>query len=142
MSTKVKLKETEKKICKPGALNTTTYKPMYNYQLNYEIKKAVSLHQANVIIRKKKTKSDLAHYLHATCLNPTTTTFVKAIKNNNFTTWPGLTTDLVRKNLPKSMFTKEKEDAIFLCQINQIKKLAQCGILSLIRIQIQLPTWI
>ena len=60
--------------------------------------------QANVIIRKKQTKSNLAQHLHAACLSPPISAFIKAIKNNNFITWPGLTPKLISKHLPKSTY--------------------------------------
>ena len=59
----------------------------------------------SVIIRKDKTKADLATYLHAACFSPTTDTFLKAIKNNHFITWPGLTQQLIQKHLPPSIDT-------------------------------------
>ena len=59
----------------------------------------------SVIIRKDKTKADLATYLHAACFSPTTDTFIKAIKNNHFITWPGLTQQLIQKHLPPSIDT-------------------------------------
>ena len=62
-------------------------------------------HKSNVIIRRKQTKRELAKYLHATCLSPPVTTFVKAIKNEQFLTWPGLTTNLILNHLPKSIYT-------------------------------------
>jgi hypothetical protein len=40
-------------------------------------------------------------YLHQCCHSRTTSAFIKAIDNNFLTTWPGLTSDLVRKHLPK-----------------------------------------
>ena len=45
----------------------------------------------NVIIHKNKTKTELAQYLHAYCFSPTQSTFIRAIKNGNFISWPGLT---------------------------------------------------
>ena len=54
----------------------------------------------NIIIRKDKAAKDLALYLHAACFSPTTHTFLKAIKNNHFVGWPGLTLDLIKKHLP------------------------------------------
>jgi len=39
-------------------------------------------------------------FLHACCFSPATSTFIKAIKNGNFLTWPGLTAENVRKHLP------------------------------------------
>ena len=62
-------------------------------------------HRLNVILRKKQTHVQLAQYLHKTCFSPTTTTFTKAIRKNNFLTWPGLTKALVSKYLPKSIAT-------------------------------------
>ena len=44
------------------------------------------------IITKDKSKSDLAQYLHDTVFSPSITTFAKAIKNENFITWPGIDT--------------------------------------------------
>ena len=65
----------------------------------------LAAHSMNVILRKDKTKHDLVTYLHAACFSPTRDTFIKAIKLNFFTTWPGLTADLVRKHLPTSIHT-------------------------------------
>ena len=50
----------------------------------------------NVIIRKDKTKMDLATFLHAACFGPSTSTWTKAINNNHFLSWPGLTSQLIR----------------------------------------------
>ena len=59
----------------------------------------------SVIIRKKQTKSDLVRYLHAACFSPVKSTWKKAIRNNNFMSWPGLTETLVERNLPLSAAT-------------------------------------
>ena len=64
-------------------------------------------HKLAVIINKKQTATDLVQYLHAACFSPTVTTWTQAIKNNNFVTWPGLTTELVRKHLPRSQATSQ-----------------------------------
>lgn len=61
--------------------------------------------KSNIIIRQKQSKQDLARYLHATCLSPTVSTFTTAIANNNFASWPGLTTNLISKHLLKSIYT-------------------------------------
>ena len=50
-----------------------------------------------------RTKIDLVHYLHRCAFSPAVTTWTKAIYAGYFTTWPGLTSKLVRKHLPKSM---------------------------------------
>jgi hypothetical protein len=52
---------------------------------------------------KHKTKADLVTFLHATCSSPATSTFLQVIKAGYFTTWPGLTPELVSKYLPKSV---------------------------------------
>ena len=44
----------------------------------------------NVIIRKDKTKHDLAEYLHKCAFSPPLETFRKAIKKEHFVTWPGI----------------------------------------------------
>ena len=54
---------------------------------------------------KSQTKQDLARYLHASCWSPPISTFLRAIKNGNFLTWPGLTTQLITKHLPPSIAT-------------------------------------
>ena len=61
--------------------------------------------QVNVILRKDQHKKDLAAYLHGCCLWPVKSTFLKAIKNNHFHTWPGLDTDLIQKHLDTSPHT-------------------------------------
>ena len=42
------------------------------------------------IITKDKSITDLARYLHATAFSPSITILSKAIKNENFVTWPGI----------------------------------------------------
>jgi hypothetical protein len=52
-----------------------------------------------------KTLSDLVQYLHRACFSPVIKTWTQAIDAGRFTTWPGLTSGLVRKHLPKSLAT-------------------------------------
>ena len=56
-------------------------------------------------VYKTKTKKDLILFYHAACFSPTTRTFIQAIKNNAFTSWPGLTAELAAKYLPKTEAT-------------------------------------
>ena len=51
------------------------------------------------------TKPDLAMYYHRAAFSLIPTTFISAINNGNFSTWPGLTSDLISKHLPKSTAT-------------------------------------
>ena len=60
---------------------------------------------ANVILRHNMSDSNLAAFLHATAGCPTKTTFIAAIQNGNFTTWPGLTTSLIAKHLLPTIAT-------------------------------------
>ena len=44
----------------------------------------------NAIIRKDKSKVELAEYLHACAGSPPISSFLRAIKNGNLITWPGI----------------------------------------------------
>ena len=57
------------------------------------------------MIRCAKTKADLAAFLHGTLGSPVISTLLRAIKRGHFTHWPGLTEELIRKHLPKSLAT-------------------------------------
>ena len=59
----------------------------------------------NVILRKSTPAKDLAIYLHAACFSPAKHTFLKAIKNNHFIGWPGLSASLISKHLPLTIAT-------------------------------------
>ena len=52
-----------------------------------------------------RTKVDLVTYLHLCAWSPVVDTWTKAIDVHHFDTWPGLTSALVRKHLPKSLPT-------------------------------------
>ena len=69
--------------------------------------KTITSPSLNVILRKKETKKDLISFLHAACCSPTSTTWIKAIENNQFATWPGLNTRLIKKHLPPSIATAQ-----------------------------------
>ena len=64
-------------------------------------------HLACSAINVTSTKSDLAAFLRGTVFSPTLSTFLRAIKQGHFTTWPGLTHNLISKFLPKSMATSK-----------------------------------
>jgi hypothetical protein len=50
-------------------------------------------------------QKDLIKYLHAACFSPVKSTWITAIKNGHFTSWPGLTEHAVEKHLSKSTST-------------------------------------
>lgn len=45
----------------------------------------------NIIIRKDRTKRDLVKFLHGACCSPAPPSWIKAIVNNHFVSWPDLT---------------------------------------------------
>ena len=51
------------------------------------------------------TKPDFAIYYHRAAFSPVPTTFISAVNNGNFSTWPGLTAELISKHMPKSLAT-------------------------------------
>ena len=93
----------------------------------------------NVIIHKKKTRLELAQYLHAACYSPVKSTFKRAIRNNHFASWPGLTVDVIQNYLPQSVATMQghlhqkrqglqttkSTPQLTLTQINNMKQIRQ-----------------
>jgi hypothetical protein len=57
-------------------------------------------------------QKNLINYLHAACFSFVKSTWITAIKNGNFTSWPGLTEQAVEEHLSKSTSTKK-------CHLNQ-----------------------
>ncbi len=49
-----------------------------------------------------KSQPELVRYLHASAGFPTKPTWLKAIKNKQFASWPGLTAEAVRSHFPDS----------------------------------------
>jgi hypothetical protein len=52
-----------------------------------------------------KTQPELVRYYHAAAGFPTKPTWIKAIKNNQYALWPGLTADVVARHYPDSKET-------------------------------------
>ena len=59
------------------------------------------------MIHKDKIKSNLVTYLHACCLFPVMSTFELSIQKGYFSSWPGLTSTVVKRHLPTSIHTAE-----------------------------------
>jgi hypothetical protein len=53
----------------------------------------------------KSNQKYLINYLHTACFSPVKSTWITAIKNGHFTSWPGLTEHAVEKHLSKSTST-------------------------------------
>ena len=62
-------------------------------------------HQANGILRTDRPRQELAEYHHATMGSPVSSTLLRAIRRHHLTTFPGLSTNLISKHLPKSLAT-------------------------------------
>ena len=65
----------------------------------------VPVHQANGILRLDSSREQLAVYHHTTLGSPAPSTLLRAIRRGHLTTFPGLTTHLISKHLPKSIAT-------------------------------------
>ena len=61
-------------------------------------------HQANTLFTPQ-TQQKMVQWLHAAAFSPSSSTFLDAIQQNFFATWPGLTPDIVRRYLPPSEVT-------------------------------------
>ena len=59
---------------------------------------------ANNVYEYKK-KQDIVTYLHKAAFSPVKSTWIQAVQNGFYTTWPGLTPELVDKHLQKSTAT-------------------------------------
>ena len=59
--------------------------------------------EINVILRKDTKKKDLARFHHTSLFAPVQQTLLEAIKENYLMSFPGLTTNLVKKHLPVSV---------------------------------------
>ena len=57
------------------------------------------------IVYECKSKGTLVNYHHASCWRPTQSGWVKSITKNFFTSWPGLSSDLLLKYLTKKQAT-------------------------------------
>ena len=56
----------------------------------------------NLPKNRSSSAQELIELLHAACFSPPKSTLIKAIKNQNFVTWPGLTSESVEKYLATS----------------------------------------
>jgi hypothetical protein len=80
----------------------------------FEFDEANQMPQANNAYQTS-TNRELIQFLHAACGSPVPSTWIAAIDKGHFATWPGLTADLVRKHLPKTIATVKG-------QLNQHRK--------------------
>ena len=64
-------------------------------------------HTANNVYQMT-SKEEVIKFLHQCLFCPTKSTLLKAIMNNQLTTWPGLTAEAVEKYLPESCPATDK----------------------------------
>ena len=64
-------------------------------------------HEANGVIKLECTKGELTQYYGATMFNAVKSTIIRAINRNHFTSWPGMTSKLMRKHLPQRLATAQ-----------------------------------
>ena len=102
----------------------------FDQDIHQHIKKNA---KCNVIVRKKQSKRLLAQHLHVVCMSTALFTFIKAIENNNFITWLGLTLELINKHLLKSLATmqghlKSERQGLQLKKSSLFSKKEQCEV--------------
>jgi hypothetical protein len=74
------------------------------WRVNLKQKLTTKLSQCNHAHANSNQK-DLINYLHAACFSPVKSTWIIAIKNGNFSSWPRLNEQNVEKYLTKSTST-------------------------------------
>jgi hypothetical protein len=62
----------------------------------------VSRHNSAYNVYEQRSISDTIDYLHAACFSPVKDTWINAIEVVNFTGWPALSPDRVRKYMHKA----------------------------------------
>jgi hypothetical protein len=72
---------------------------------------------------------ELINYLHAAAFSPVKSTWIKAIKNGIFSSWPGLTEHAVEKLLSKSTATVKGHlnQQRMYAQLTQPRKKPECS---------------
>ena len=69
-------------------INLTAHRKIFDNHLPQST--TISTQSMNAIIRRDKTKLELAQYLHACAFSPALSSFQKAIRKGHFLTWPGI----------------------------------------------------
>jgi hypothetical protein len=59
-------------------------------------------HEAIFNVYELKTQPELVRYLHASAGFPTKPTWLRAVKNRQYASWPGLTPEAIVKHFPES----------------------------------------
>jgi hypothetical protein len=86
----------------PGILNNNTDTVLVNKQPTEFLPGRTPIIEAINNVYELKTQPELVRYLHACAGLPTKPSWIKAIKNGQYSSWPGLTVNAVAKHFPKS----------------------------------------
>lgn len=91
-------------VIRTGALHVVTGPRTSEglWRLNLQPRAAA---HANLATLATQTASDRIAFLHAAAGYPVVSTWLRAITQGFYTTWPGLTTQAVKRHLPKSTIT-------------------------------------
>ena len=81
--------------------------PLSNKPTRTNFQTRPPIHSANNAFAMS-SKEGLIKYLHQCLFSPTKATLLKAIRNNQLTTWPGLTATAVEQHLPDSSPATDK----------------------------------
>ena len=72
-----------------------------------------------------KSQPELIRYYHAAAGFPTKLTWLKAIKNGHYSTWPGLTKAAVRRSFPEAVETWKGHGQKIKMNLKSTKKLVE-----------------
>ena len=72
-----------------------------------------------------RTQPQLARYFHAAAGFPTKPTWLAAIRNGHYSTWPGLTAELVERHYPESIETRKGHARKIKMNLRSTKKLVE-----------------
>ena len=86
----------------PGVLNNNTDTVLVNKQPTEFLPGRTPIIEAINNVYELKTQPELVRYLHACAGFPTKPSWIKAIKNGQYASWPGLTVKAVAKHFPES----------------------------------------
>ena len=86
----------------PGILNNNTDMVLVNKQPTEFLPGRTPIIEAINNVYELKTQPELVRYLHACAGFPTKPSWIKAIKNGQYASWPGLTVKAVAKHFPES----------------------------------------
>ena len=93
--------KTTRQIVMQGHIDPNTTLYMINMAVTMTEQHIPDTLRANHVY-ETKSKQELTLFYHAACFSPTKRTFVDAIKRNAFSSWPGLTVEIVNKYLTRT----------------------------------------